>query len=247
MPVYKVYLILVIMILSGLLSTSSFLNHGFNFLSNTNFYVFNISLLPTALSQKSLNLSITNNSHLGINNETKNWDLLLIRNNADSGNIFEKLVDLDKGNSMIDYLKDFAIPIAAVIIGGIAASWNFIQSRYRKRAFEKLIFRELEELFPDNKEDRSYKLKNHLNKKFLHKEVLNKFKDEMKNSNFIFDIDPDLVYRLNQLWDAFDNNDLKKWLHTLYQLAEEKDRFGEPKYDKKGDIVKAYDVWLTAL
>jgi hypothetical protein len=138
-------------------------------------------------------------------------------------------------------LKDFAVPIAAAIIGATAALWNSFQSKWNGRHFQKLMLRELEELQPTKNEDTKIgDLASYVRRKFMHKEVL---QNPLENRDFIMSLDPNLVYLTNQLWSLFDRNDIH-FLKYLYDISIGKKSISKWPYDRKGKIGRACDEWI---
>lgn len=115
-----------------------------------------------------------------------------------------------------NWLKDYAIPITAIIVSAVEASWAFIQAQWRKHYFERLIKEEIRELAPTKGGRLDQRLDSHLSKRFVHRTILD---NPEKNPEFIFSIDPFLLYNITQLWDAFESNDANRWLMYLSILA----------------------------
>ncbi|HET9774370.1 MAG TPA: hypothetical protein VFP25_05230 [Nitrososphaeraceae archaeon] len=100
---------------------------------------------------------------------------------------------------ILDILDVVVIPISVILI---ALLWSDIQSWHRKRKFKNLICRELEELKPPEKKDPEKNWNEHFNKKLIHREIFN---NVAENRDFILSLDPDLVYYVSNLWNAYDN------------------------------------------
>lgn len=109
------------------------------------------------------------------------------------------------------------IVIVPVVLTVLALWWPAIQNGHRSRTFKKLIFRELEEIGPYPKQAGSDHWGTHLAKKFTHREILAHVSE---NRDFILSLDPDLVYCLTQLWEAYEHKDEKQWLYYLGMLAD---------------------------
>jgi hypothetical protein len=133
---------------------------------------------------------------------------------------------------LTEALKVVVIPIALAVL---ALTWPTVQSRYRRRVFQRLILRELEELSPypeEMKPDKNWLY--HQNKKFIHQEI---FRNPSKNRDFILSLDPNLVYFVSQLWNIRKHekpND-EQWLWNLENIYKN--------YDKTGKIKEVYDKW----
>ena len=119
--------------------------------------------------------------------------------------------------------------IAAVAGAVITVAWPDIQSRYRKRRFTKLVFRELEEFRP--LEDCNFMPKDkkwfHFtpDKGFVHKDIID---NPAESSEVVFSIEPDIVYDLKQMWhqvnkakrDNADSND-GMWFWIYWKMMVE--------------------------
>ena len=109
-------------------------------------------------------------------------------------------------------LVDIAIPILVGVFGLIGALigvfWGEIQAWNRRRIFEKLILREIEELSPHpllGKDEDTIKdvwTERLPHKKFVHPDIFNSVTE---NRDFIFSLNPNLVYFVTQLWDEVMN------------------------------------------
>jgi hypothetical protein len=210
-------------------------------------------------SQKFLNFTFGNGDYLLLNNGTKNLEMVLV-SKTDNKSIFSKLIDSKNTDNTVNWLKDYAIPIAVAIIGGIAASWNFIQSRWHGRYFQKLILEELAEFEPEIKPGGLYKantnLKSYMKKTFIHKKILN---NPTENKDYIFNTNHKLIYLTTQLWSAFDRNDVSQFLMYFCYISQQRKRkidkksiwnksifgvFNQKKYDRKGRLTEAYKKWI---
>ena len=130
-------------------------------------------------------------------------------------------------------LKDLLDVLLVPAVGGaIALLWPELQARDKRRRFERLISRELEELgpYPEVRVPTSSSWTEHQKKNFLHKRIL---EDASANREFILTLDPTLVYQVSQLWDALKTADDTQWLWYLKCLA---DRY-------HGKVAKAYEDW----
>ena len=130
-------------------------------------------------------------------------------------------------------LKDLLDVLLVPAVGGaIALLWPELQARDKRRRFERLIARELEELgpFPTARVPTSRSWTEHQKKNFIHRRIL---EDASRNRDFILTLDPTLVYQVSQLWDALKTADDTQWLWYLKGLAE--------RYH--GKVAKAYEEW----
>lgn len=127
-----------------------------------------------------------------------------------------------------DWLDVVVIPIVLVLI---ALAWPLIQSWHRERIFTRLIFRELQEIGPyPTKAERDHWAE-HLTKNFAHRTIL---REVSQNRDFVLSLNPDLVYNLLQLWDAYETKNETQWLHYLKVLAD---------YDKTGKLKEVRANW----
>ena len=127
-----------------------------------------------------------------------------------------------------DWLDVVVIPIILVLI---ALFWPLIQNWHRRRIFTKLVFRELQEIGPHSVESERENWTEHLSKNFVHRAIL---KEVSQNRDFVLSLNPDLVYYLSQLWDAYEAREEKQWLNFLAQLA---------KHDKSGQLKQVHADW----
>jgi hypothetical protein len=134
----------------------------------------------------------------------------------------------EAGVSLREWLEIVVVPIILVVI---ALVWPLIHSWHRSRTFTRLIFRELEEIGPYPKETERDHWGEHLSRKFVHRTVL---KEVSVNRDFVLSLDADLIYKLTQLWDAYEAKDEKQWLHYLAQLAE---------LDETGKLRRVHADW----
>ena len=119
-----------------------------------------------------------------------------------------------------NFLKDFAVPVAAALIIGVTASWAFIQSWWRGHYFRRLIMRELRELEPNITTIKDKPLKDCMNRRFIHKEILEK---PTENKEFIFSIKPGIIYHTSQIWYAFKSDDKDNFIKHFCELSEDTD------------------------
>jgi hypothetical protein len=109
--------------------------------------------------------------------------------------------------------------IVAVVGGAVAAFWPWFQSYWRGRKFEGIIRRELAEIGPFPLEPQSNTpWWEYLRKRFVHEEVF--VRNQVAASrDFLLSLDPDVVYKVSQLWIAYEKRDARQWLHYLGELA----------------------------
>jgi hypothetical protein len=147
--------------------------------------------------------------------------------------------------TLLDILDIVLIPIVVAVI---ALLWSNIQARYRRKAFQDLIFRELKELSPwPEHPAHDKKWYEHQTKEFVHQKILKK---TTENRDFILSLDPTLVYIVTQLWNAIDpplgkgkpNPD--QW---LWYISEISNYAKSKKYDRKHDIDRCYNKWRSLL
>ena len=133
-----------------------------------------------------------------------------------------------------DTLKDLLEVILVPAIGGtIALLWPQLLANDRRRRFERLIGRELEEVAPHPKEawsDETTAWYDHQKKDFLHKRIL---EDASSNREFILTLDPTLVYQVSQLWSVLKDKDHVQWLYYLKCLSK---HYG-------GRVTEAHEDW----
>jgi hypothetical protein len=149
---------------------------------------------------------------------------------------------MDGEDSWVKILQIVVIPI---IVAVIALLWNTIQNWHRRHIFQKLIFRELEEISPYPEESSEWKnWYEYIKREFVHQKI---FEKASENRDFILSLDPNLVYYLAQLWYTFRQDSEKKtnagapqWLHYLGKIS----RYAKDhNFDKKREIEKAYNNW----
>jgi hypothetical protein len=84
----------------------------------------------------------------------------------------------------------------------------------------------------------------YLNRRFIHREILN---CPTENKDFIFSIDPNLIYLTTQLWSAFDNTDIEQFLKYFCYITKAETTILHKRYDKEGKIHAAYKKWVRLL
>jgi hypothetical protein len=256
-------------------------------LQDTEVYGNAILLSASGISpQGSFNFTLGNNTYVLVNNKNGNLEMLSI-SNVDKNKIFDKLTASDNNTGNQNWQKDIVVPFSVAIIGGIAASWNFFQARLRGRYLQKLILEELREFEPTDIEfepidlegpldkeespigrDKIYgTLQSHMNKQFIHKEILD---NPTENKEFIFNTNHHLIYLTTQLWHAFESNNGAEFLKYFCYISQHyKVNIKIPqinifiiqihihiqqhkihlwkKYDKKGKIDIACRKWIKLL
>ena len=81
-----------------------------------------------------------------------------------------------------------------------------------------------------------------MNKSFIHREILHK---PTENKDYIFAINNTLVYYTNQVWSAFDNNDIEQFLISLYNIQKCRRLFLNPlNLGYKNKIEQALKEWI---
>jgi hypothetical protein len=130
--------------------------------------------------------------------------------------------------------------ILAVVGGGVAAVWPWLQTYWRGVKFQGIIKRELEELapFPPTPAPNTPWWE-HLRKRFVHEEIFAR-NEISANRDFLLSLNPDVVYKVSQLWIAFEKRDAEQWLHFLKGVAHD-DRVGSPK------LRHAHKLWSDLL
>jgi hypothetical protein len=111
-------------------------------------------------------------------------------------------------NLGFENLKDILdVLLVPVSVGLLALLWPALAARKRRKNFEYLIRRELEEADPKT-EDLPNGLRWHryLTRRFLHEEIIS---HPVDNSEFVLSLNPRLAYSLSQMWIAF-NKGYKK-------------------------------------
>jgi hypothetical protein len=127
-----------------------------------------------------------------------------------------------------DWLEIIVVPVSLALV---ALLWPLIQSQSRKRAFMRLIQRELREIesYPELAEKNGWT--QHLRKTFVHQCI---FRDPSTNQDFLLSLDPDVTYYVSQLWEAHALKDFGQWHHYLKKLVP---------YDESGKLAKTLVKW----
>lgn len=158
-----------------------------------------------------------------------------------------------------DILDIIIIPISLALIAWL---WPAIQHWNRRRAFRRLIVRELEEISPHPQEPTGEGWWTHQQKTFVHQAI---FDNPSENRDFILSLEPDLVYYVTQLWQAKKDKDWSQWDYCLECLSSarrwDNNRFiaalrprwlrlpnglrwlNPPRWDKNGRIAIARKQW----
>jgi hypothetical protein len=148
------------------------------------------------------------------------------------------------------------IQVAAAIIGALIAGAismlplinREIQSRSKRHSFQKLIFRELEEMKPftptvsNAGETRSWKC--HLQKQFVHQAI---FLRPENNLDFILTLDENLVYFLSQLWTAYDKDNVDNFVYCLREISHYMDKPEMDWYANKEKIRNLLRAWCETI
>lgn len=114
-----------------------------------------------------------------------------------------------------DILEVVIIPVSLALL---AVIYPYLQSRYRRYQFQRLIRRELREIGPYPKQAQKGKTwVDHQTKRCLHEEILANPTD---NRDFILSLDPDITYHLTNLWASRDPKrpNPQQWIYCLSQL-----------------------------
>ena len=114
-----------------------------------------------------------------------------------------------------DSIKDICEVLLVPAVGGsVALLWPWIQGIYRRKRFEALIVRELNEVGPYPLEvlDSAGPWTGHLTRNFIHQIV---FESASENRDFILSLNPDVAYLTSQLWEAKRTGSSAQWTHCL--------------------------------
>jgi len=107
-----------------------------------------------------------------------------------------------------DNLKDLLdVLLVPVSVGLLALLWPALAARKRRKNFEYLIRRELEEAEPETEHlPKGLRWHKYLTRRFLHEEIIS---HPVDNSEFVLSLNPKLAYSLSQMWIAFDKGSKK--------------------------------------
>jgi len=146
--------------------------------------------------------------------------------------------------SGFDWLSGFTVPLIVAIIAAIAASWTFIQARWNGYYFQKLLVKELGEFEPNlclKTPDRNKGFSQYMKRDFIHKEILD---NPSENKDYIFSINVNLLYLTKQLWSAFKDNDIDRFLRHFCYLTKARSSRLHRHYDKNGYMANALQQWV---
>ena len=164
---------------------------------------------------------------------------------------------------MLDYefLTSVTVPIIVAIFGIIGTLiglfWTEIQASNRRRIFEGLILREIQELTPypsleQNPEVEKLTWGQRIpQRKFVHQDIFNA---TVENKDFILSLNPDLVYYVKQLWSEIEqqkepNPPSAKQFHfyldkiTLYGNKRLLRKFLRTRYSRAGKLKELHCDW----
>jgi hypothetical protein len=115
---------------------------------------------------------------------------------------------------------DVGVSALLLVIGAaVAALWPWLQARARGHRFEGIIRRELEEIGPNPSEFSGQPWWLHLRKRFVHQAIFDPAQIS-ENRDFLLTLDPDVVYKVSQLWAAFDKRNGDQFAYFVAALAE---------------------------
>lgn len=151
------------------------------------------------------------------------------------------------------------IEIIAALVGiagvVLASLWRTIGMWQKKRVFQNLILRELEEFTPAPPKTLAvdqleiWTAYTH-NKEFIHPKILT---ETDGNLDFILSLDPELVYFVSQLWYQVKivPNDPKQFMHFWCEIEKycrkrTVSTLGFPRYRGWREIEKARNRWFTS-
>ncbi len=116
----------------------------------------------------------------------------------------------------------------------IALCWPSIQAWNRRRAFKRLIIRELEDLRPNPPDfERGLRWVDHQKREPVHKRILD---DPSEHRDFILSLPFDLLQYVTRLWAARQEEDGRQWIAALTELS-------RSKYDKRGCLKENAKEW----
>lgn len=139
--------------------------------------------------------------------------------------------------STINAWSDLVVPVVLAAFGAaIAAVWPWLQTAQRRRRFQGIIRRELQEIGPHPQEpDERTPWWEHATKRFVHEELFRR--DAISdNRDFILSLNPTVTYQVSQLWIALEKRDGHQWICFLEQLAD------NPKVASP-ELKNAYEKW----
>src|SRR5215211_2686630 len=113
-----------------------------------------------------------------------------------------------------DILAIIIIPLVLSLLGIL---WPEIQRRWRGRAMENLILRELSEIAPHPPDSANRAgWWEHQKKLFIHRKV---FMNPDQNIDFLLSLDANMVYFVAQLWQSLDDKDWNQWEYALKEIT----------------------------
>jgi hypothetical protein len=138
-----------------------------------------------------------------------------------------------------DWIEILVIGIAIPVGLAAAAGVNQWLGQYlKKRSFQRIVLRELEEISPHPPSRMTNGQWNqHLKPKFMHQKI---FDAPSENADFLLRLPQNLVYFVNQLWAAKDAGNSEQWLYFLCKLSCRS-------YDPKRKIKAARDQWKALI
>jgi hypothetical protein len=140
-------------------------------------------------------------------------------------------------NNAESLLLGIPIEVIAALVGASATAvaffWTTIQTLQKRRLFQNLIYRELEELAPDIKGHPLPEWHCYIKRDFVHKKI---FDNVSENRDFILSLDRDLIYYVSQLWYLVIENkeNARQWLYYLYEIS---------RHSKKEDLRDTWNKW----
>lgn len=136
----------------------------------------------------------------------------------------------------VDWTSALLIPLALGVVGsGVGFVWPYIQTYHRRRKFQGLLIRELQEVAPFQGVTQPDGWWDHERKRFLHREIL---AAPTENRDFILSLDAGIVYLVTQLWAAREDHNAEQWLYCLDELAP---------LDESGRILRAHSQWVDLI
>ena len=109
----------------------------------------------------------------------------------------------------------FDIVVIPVTLALLAILWPTVQSKSRRRTFQRLIIRERDEISPYPQQATENGWWMHHQKRFIHREI---FEKVTENRDFILSLPPNTVYIVAQLWKALDEHNWDQWQYMLKEV-----------------------------
>jgi hypothetical protein len=148
--------------------------------------------------------------------------------------------------SVKDWLIVLVVPIGLAFLPLI---WAYLSSRWRRRQFEELIYREIAEAGPhpptlEKNVPKHYTnwTNHHPQKRFLHIEILEK---PTENRDFIFALRANLVYLVTQLWKS--KADAEQWLYYLGEIEKQMPTRSARRECQRNKIRDARSQWRNLI